>query len=221
MARWPWTDNGVANLLLPLTCCCVRRACSSVTRRKVPEFAFGRLGVTTAHASWLAQLEGRVLIGAGGSVGALIGQSACRVLACACEQQTIARALGLAAACKADTTKSSNFKWEFSRKDPYLIVFEKFLCNRHREARLSLLPLSFSSVALSLHSGQIVGNVRSTRLFFRRKPMHESVVEIISVISLQNLSSEIFKENKKTERGTTFNIKSVFPPRLLHLYRFF
>ncbi len=69
----------IANLL--------RRVC--VTRRKVLEFAFGRLGVTTAHASWLTRLEGRVLIGAGGSVGALIGYSACRLLACVCEQQSI------------------------------------------------------------------------------------------------------------------------------------
>ncbi len=51
----------------PLTCCCVRRACFSVTRRKVLEFAFGRLGVTTAHASWLALLDCRVLISAGGT----------------------------------------------------------------------------------------------------------------------------------------------------------
>ncbi len=50
----------------PLTWCSVRRAYFSVTRRKVQDFAFGRLGVTTAHASLLAQLEGRVLIGAGG-----------------------------------------------------------------------------------------------------------------------------------------------------------
>ncbi len=35
----------------PLTWCCVRRSCFSVTRRKVQDFAFGRLGVTTAHAS--------------------------------------------------------------------------------------------------------------------------------------------------------------------------
>ncbi len=56
----------------------------------------------------------RVLIGAAGTsrsdwrrrnVGALIGQSACRLLACACEQQSIARAQGLTAACKAATTK--------------------------------------------------------------------------------------------------------------------
>ncbi len=31
--------------------------------------------------------------------------------------------------------------------------------------------------------------------------------------------SKIFTENKKIEKGTTFNVKSVFPPRLLHLYR--
>ncbi len=35
---------------------------------------------------------------------------------------------------------------------------------------------------------------------------------------LRKHSSEIFTENKKFEKGTTFNIKSVFPPRLLHLY---
>ncbi len=55
----------------------------------------------------------RVLVGAAGrsrsdwrrrTIGAVIGQSACRLLACACEQQSIARAQGLAAACKAATT---------------------------------------------------------------------------------------------------------------------
>ncbi len=67
-----------------------------VTRRNVLEFAFGRLGVTTAHASWLAQLDCRVLVGASGSVGALIGQSACRLLACtrAAIDSTRARASG-------------------------------------------------------------------------------------------------------------------------------
>ncbi len=38
-------------------------------------------------------------------MGALIGQSACTLLTCACEQQSIARAQGLAAACKAATTR--------------------------------------------------------------------------------------------------------------------
>ncbi len=76
MARWPKTNNGKGTAFYVML-----RACVSVTR--VLEFSFGRLGVTTAHASWLAQLDCRVLIGAGGSVGALIGQSACRLLACA------------------------------------------------------------------------------------------------------------------------------------------
>ncbi len=62
-----WGRKLVLQKIQPFTCCCVRRACFSVTRRKVLEFAFGRLGVTKAHASWLAQLEGRVLIGAGGT----------------------------------------------------------------------------------------------------------------------------------------------------------
>ncbi len=44
-------------------CVMLRGAC-------VSEFAFGRFGVTTAHASRLAQLECDVLIGAGGT-GAL------------------------------------------------------------------------------------------------------------------------------------------------------
>ncbi len=45
----------------------MREACAC--KRDVPrvsEFAFGRLGVTAAHASLLAQLGGGVLIGAGG-----------------------------------------------------------------------------------------------------------------------------------------------------------
>ncbi len=70
----------------------MKRARVSVTRRSVFEFAFGRLGVTTAHASRLAQLEFRVLVGAGGSVGALIGQSACRLLAFAREATESTRA---------------------------------------------------------------------------------------------------------------------------------
>ncbi len=80
----------------PFTWCWVKRACVSVTRWSVQEFAFCRLGVTTAHMSWLAQLECRVLVGAGGSVDDLIGQSACRLLACARAEidSTRARARG-------------------------------------------------------------------------------------------------------------------------------
>ncbi len=39
------------------------------------------------------------------------------------------------------------------------------------------------------------------------------MAELIPVIFLENIA-----ENKKFEKGTTFNVKSVFPPRLLHLY---
>ncbi len=54
MARWPKTNNGGEELYWKSTAFNVvlRDACVfSVTRRKVQDFAFGRLGVTTAHAS--------------------------------------------------------------------------------------------------------------------------------------------------------------------------
>ncbi len=39
----------------------------SAWRAEMSQFAFGRLGVKTAHASWLAQLDSGILIGAGGT----------------------------------------------------------------------------------------------------------------------------------------------------------
>ncbi len=55
----------------------LRKAC--VLKRYAPvcvfKFAFGYLGVTTAHASWLAQV----------GCGVLIGRDACRLLAFARE----------------------------------------------------------------------------------------------------------------------------------------
>ncbi len=51
VARWPKTNNGDEELFWKNTACCVKRACASVARRSVLEFAFGRLGVTPAHES--------------------------------------------------------------------------------------------------------------------------------------------------------------------------
>ncbi len=55
MVRWPKTNNGDEELYWKSTAFYVvlHEACVgfSVTRRKVQGFVFGRLGVTTAHAS--------------------------------------------------------------------------------------------------------------------------------------------------------------------------
>ncbi len=55
-----WVRKLVFEKLQPCVWCCV-------TRKNVSEFAFGRVGVTTAHAPWLTQLECGVLIDAGGT----------------------------------------------------------------------------------------------------------------------------------------------------------
>ncbi len=82
-----------------------REAC--VFQRAAPQIPRIRLWAVRRDDS------SRVLIGAAGrsrsdwrsrNVGALIGQSACRLLVCACEQQSIPRAQVLAAACNAATT---------------------------------------------------------------------------------------------------------------------
>ncbi len=107
MARWPKTNNGDGELYWKSTALNVvlREAC--VFLRDAPKSPRLRLWPVGRDDS------SRVLIGAAGrsrsdwrrrTVGALIGQSVCRLLACACEQQSIARAQGLAAACKAVTT---------------------------------------------------------------------------------------------------------------------
>ncbi len=63
--------------IISALCVVLREAC--VFKRYAPvcvfEFAFGYLGVTTAHASWLAQV----------GCGILIGRDACRLLAFARE----------------------------------------------------------------------------------------------------------------------------------------
>ncbi len=79
-----------------------------------------------------------------------------------------------------------------------------------------LCRYSFSSVALSLHSGQYGSIARSPPLS-RRKPIHESFGRNNFRNFLRKHSSEIFTENKKSKKGTTFSIKSVFLPRLLHI----
>ncbi len=77
--------------------------CVSALRAEVSELAFGRLGI---YASWLSQLDCGVLIGAGGSVGALIGRSACRLLACARAAIENTRA-GASGSLQAATTNTS------------------------------------------------------------------------------------------------------------------
>ncbi len=104
-ARWPKTDSGDDNLHWEWYSlernATSGRACVNVMYVRIRLWPLWR------------DDSSRVLIGAAGrsrsdwrrrTVGALIGQSACRLLACACEQQSIARVQGLAAACKAATT---------------------------------------------------------------------------------------------------------------------
>ncbi len=109
MARWPKTNNGDEELYWKSTAFNVvlREAC--VFQRDAPKSPGIRLWPVRRDES------SRVLIGAAGrsrsdwrrrTLGALIGQSACRLLVCACEQKSIARAQGLAAACKAATTRA-------------------------------------------------------------------------------------------------------------------
>ncbi len=64
--RWAKTNNGDKNLNWTRYSLGCDVECVIVTRRNVLEFAFCRLGVTTALASLLAQLGRGVLIGAGG-----------------------------------------------------------------------------------------------------------------------------------------------------------
>ncbi len=92
-----WHDGqrqimGTKNYIIkkqPLTWCCVKRACVSVTRRCLLEFAFGRLGGTTTHASWLARW----------TVAFWLARARVAFWR-AREQKLIARAQGLAAVCR-------------------------------------------------------------------------------------------------------------------------
>ncbi len=72
--------------------------------------------------------------------------------------------------------------------------------------------------SLSLHSGQN-GGIFSKHPSFSEKANTWIGGRNNFRFFLRKHSIEIFTESKKFEKGITFNIKLVFPPRLLHLYQ--